>query len=248
MNKQFRQKMLERKSLIGTMVTVGDQAIVEALAQVGFDWLFLETEHAPNLADRFNNMVLAAGKVPCLVRLSRNDEISIKRALDAGAAGIIAPRVNSIEICKKIVDCAKFPPQGTRGIGISRANQYGINLAAYLEEANDGASVVIQIEDKSGVDNLEKMLEIDGVDAVFIGPYHLSASIGRTGELNHPEVQELIEHVRKSCLLAKKPIGIFEVDAEGARKRIDQGFSLIAISTDISCIIQFTKTMLQNLS
>ena len=91
MDSVFRKRLLEKKVLKGIMLTVGEQAIVEALSQVGFDWLFVETEHAPNLADRLNKIVLAAGEVPCLVRLSRNDEISVKRALDAGAAGIIAP-------------------------------------------------------------------------------------------------------------------------------------------------------------
>ncbi len=247
MDTRFRRRLLDRKLLKGIMLTIGDQAIVETLGQAGFDWLFVETEHAPNLADRLNRIVLSAGEVPCLVRLSRNDEISVKRALDAGAAGVIAPRVSTVKVCEDIVSFAKFPPYGVRGIGMSRANQYGRKIDSYLGEANDGVSVVIQIEDKAGVDNLEKMLEVKGLDSVFVGPYDLSASIGRTGDLNHPEVEDLIEYVRKACLEVGKPIGIFEPNIEGARKRIEQGFSLITISTDISCIIHQTKIMLQSL-
>ena len=243
----FRRRLLEKKVLKGIMLTVGEQAIVEALSQVGFDWFFVETEHAPNLADRLNKIVLAAGEVPCLVRLSRNDEISVKRALDAGAAGIIAPRVSSAEVCEEIVRFAKFPPDGVRGIGVSRANQYGNNIESYLSDANGGVSVVIQIEDKAGVDNLENILEVAGLDSVFVGPYDLSASIGRTGDLKHPEVQALIDQVRKKCLEVDKPVGIFEPDIEAARQRIEQGFSLITISTDISCIIRQTKTILQSI-
>ena len=248
MDKIFRKRLLKRESLIGIMVTVADQAILEALARIGFDWLFIETEHAPKLAEQLNGIVLAAGGVPCLVRLSRNDEISVKRALDSGAAGIIAPRVNSVDTCRKLVDFAKFPPLGSRGIGIARANQYGVNVRDYVDEANSGVSVVIQIEDREGIENLEEMLEIDGVDAVFIGPYDLSASIGHIGELDHQEIQNLIEHARLICSKARIPIGIFESDCIGANRRLEQGFSLITISSDISCIIHQTKSLLQNLS
>ena len=129
---------------------------------------------------------------------------------------------------------------------MSRANQYGNNIESYLSDANGGVSVVIQIEDKAGVDNLENILEVTGLDSVFVGPYDLSASIGRTGDLKHPEVQALIDQVRKKCLEVDKPVGIFEPDIEAARKRIEQGFSLITISTDISCIIRQTKTILQS--
>ena len=123
---------------------------------------------------------------------------------------------------------------------MSRANQYGNNIESYLSDANGGVSVVIQIEDKAGVDNLENILEVTGLDSVFVGPYDLSASIGRTGDLKHPEIQALIDQVRKKCLEVDKPVGMFEPDIE-ARQRIEQGFSLITISTDISCIIRQAK-------
>ncbi len=248
MNISFRERLLERELLLGTMITVGDQAIVEALAQVGFDWLFIETEHAPNLADRLNTIIMAAGSVPCLVRLSRNDEISIKRALDSGAAGIIAPRVNSVEMSRDIIEFAKFPPHGSRGIGISRANRYGLEMSSYVGSANNNLSVVIQIEDYKGIENLDKILSVDGVDAIFIGPYDLSASIGRTGDLENPEVRELIDRARKICANRRIPIGIFEPDNESAIKRIEEGFSLVTLSTDISCMINQAKSLLGTLS
>ena len=248
MNASFRKKLLEKELLVGTMITVGDQAIVESLAQVGFDWLFIETEHAPNLADRLNSIILAAGTVPCLVRLSRNDEISVKRALDSGAAGIIAPRVNSVEVTRNIIEFAKFPPLGSRGIGISRANRYGLEMSTYVASANSNLSVVIQVEDYKGIENLDRILSVDGVDAIFIGPYDLSASVGRTGDVGHSEVRELIDRARIICSARGTPIGIFEPDSESASKRIEEGFSLVALSTDISCMINQVKSLLEVLS
>ena len=216
------------------------RAVGESYGSVTNQWVTTERSFR-SMKHRMGSHDLA-GRVRVVEVLS-----SVKRALDAGAAGIIAPRVSSAVVCEDIVRFAKFPPEGVRGIGVSRANQYGNKIDSYVSNANGGVSVVIQIEDKVGVDNLESILQVEGLDTVFVGPYDLSASIGRTGDLKHPEVQALIEYVRKKCMEVDKPVGIFEPDIEAARRRIEQGFSLITISTDISCIIHQTKTMLQSI-
>ena len=248
MDKSFRKKVLEGDRLIGTMLTIGHQAVAESLSEIGFDWLFVETEHAPILPDCLHSIVLAAGPTPCLVRLSRNDEVSIKRALDAGAAGIIAPKVNSVETTERVVKFAKFPPEGIRGVGVSRASKYGLNLQNYVRSANDGITVVLQVEDYEAVENLEEIVAVRGVDAIFIGPYDLSASIGRTGDLAHPEVQELIMAAKTICANKRMSVGIFESQAANVDKWTKEGFSLFAVSTDISCLINEGKSLLELIS
>ncbi|MEQ8663343.1 MAG: aldolase/citrate lyase family protein, partial [Gammaproteobacteria bacterium] len=136
MNLRFRQRLRAGDVLHGTMVTLAAPELVELLCHVGFDWLFLETEHAPLLPDAVQRVVQAAGATPCIVRLSRSDEISIKRALDAGAAGIMVPQVNSAAHARLVVSYAKYAPMGSRGIGLYRASMYGLDFANYLATAN----------------------------------------------------------------------------------------------------------------
>ena len=137
MNANFRQRLRAGDTLLGTIVTLEAPEVVETLCHIGYDWLFIETEHAPLAPPAVQRMVQTAANTPCVVRQSRGDEISIKRALDAGAAGIIVPQVNSAAYARLIVSYAKFAPMGSRGFGLSRASMYGLNAEEYVARAND---------------------------------------------------------------------------------------------------------------
>ena len=130
----------------------------------------------------------------------RSDEISIKRALDAGAAGIIVPQVNSAAHARLIVSYAKYSPMGSRGIGLNRASVYGLNFADYLANANEGTSIMVQAEHIDAVENIDEICAVDGVDAVLVGPYDLSASMKKTGRLDDKEVVDAIRTVRDACI------------------------------------------------
>jgi len=234
MEYQFRKDLRAGKRLIGTMVTLGAPEVTEILVKAGFDWLFLDAEHAPFDALQLQRVLQAAGpQTPCLVRLAAAAEVDIKKALDVGAAGIIAPMVNTPEQAKAVVRAAKYAPDGARGVGLSRALGYGFGLEAHLRAANDEVTVVVQAEHIEAVENIEAIVQTPGLDAVLIGPYDLSASLGRLGEVDHPEVVSAIGRVRAACQSAGLPLGIFGVSAAAVEPYIAQGYTLITAGADI---------------
>jgi 2-dehydro-3-deoxyglucarate aldolase len=247
MHADFRRRLLAGDKLYGTMVTLASPELVETLCHIGFDWLFIETEHAPLLPYAVQSIVQTAATTPCLVRLSRSDEISIKRALDAGAAGIIVPQVNSAAHARLIVSYAKYAPMGSRGIGLSRASMYGLNFADYLTQANDATSVIVQAEHIDAVENIEEICDVDGVDAVLVGPYDLSASLNKTGRLNDREVVAAIKRVRDVCVEKGMRLGFFGATPDLVRPREADGFSLLCSGADVATFASAARELLSQL-
>ncbi|MSR12995.1 MAG: 2,4-dihydroxyhept-2-ene-1,7-dioic acid aldolase [Gammaproteobacteria bacterium] len=228
----FRARLRQREVLIGTIASLASPEAIEVLAGCGFDWLFLETEHAPVGPAELQHLIIAAHGLPCVVRLPNHDEIGIKRAFDAGAAGIIVPQVNTAEQAAAIVAGAKFPPQGRRGVGVARANGYGYAVAEYVARANDETAVIVQAEHIDAVHNIEAIVQVPGLDSVFVGPYDLSASMGRLGQLDHPEVVAAIKRVADVTLAANLTLGFFATSPEWVIPRIAAGFTFIACGVD----------------
>lgn len=232
-DRSFRTILQQGRPLVGTVVTMPSPAVAEVLSTVGYDWLFVDGEHGPLGLDAITAILQAAQhRCPCLVRVPALQEVWVKRVLDAGADGLIAPLVNSAEAARQVVAWSKYPPQGQRSVGGGRAHGYGRTFDSYLRTANKHVAVVIQIEHVDGARRIEAILEVDGIDAVFIGPYDLSGSLGIPGQINDPEVQTHIRTVRDACLERGKPLGIFTADAEAARPYIEQGFVLLAVGAD----------------
>jgi 2-dehydro-3-deoxyglucarate aldolase len=247
MNTNFRRRLLDGDKLYGTMVTLTSPELVETLCHIGFDWLCIETEHAPLLPHSVQDIVRIAGSTPCLVRLSRSDEISIKRALDGGAAGIIVPQVNSAAHARLIVSYAKYPPLGSRGIGLSRASMYGLNFADYLATANDGTSVIVQAEHIDAVENIEDICAVEGVDGVLIGPYDLSASLNKTGLLDDCQVTDAVARVRDICVAKNMRLGFFGATPAALTPRAKEGFSLLCCGTDMAVFASAAQALLSAL-
>ena len=166
------------------------------------------------------------------MRVHSLDEIAIKKALDCGASGIIAPQINSAKQAAQAVASAKYPPQGQRGVGIARAQGYGFAFNDYIEQANDEVVVVVQAVHAQAVENIQAIANTPGVDWVFIGPYDLSASLGKMGQLDDPIVVKAIEHITQTCLTAGVKLGVFTTSAEAAIPYIENGFILITAGTD----------------
>jgi 2-dehydro-3-deoxyglucarate aldolase len=232
MPSSFRTRLRSGERLVAPLVTLNSPAAVELLAEVGFDWLFIDAEHSPLDTAQMQALMQAAAPTPCVVRLSASDEMHVKRALDIGAAGIIAPQVNSVEHAQRIVQAAKYAPAGQRGLGIARAHRYGLRVREYMQAANDDTAVIVQAEHRDAVAHIEEIVRVDGVDGVLIGPYDLSASLGRPGAVDHPEVRDAIARVRMACHGANLPIGIFGLSADAVQPYIEQGFTMIVAGVD----------------
>lgn len=233
MKHPLRARLLAGDLLVGTIATLAAPEVAEILAGLGFDWLFVDGEHAPLTARDAQALLQAAGPdCPCLVRVPIGDEVWIKKALDIGAAGVIVPQVHSAEQAKQVVRLCKYPPEGARGVGVARAHGYGSRFTEYLATANDQIAVVIQAESAEAVSNIDSIVEVPGIDAVLIGPYDLSSSLGKAGQVTHPVVTGAIAAIRDSCQQAGVKLGVFGLDAAAVRPFIEQGFSLIAVGID----------------
>jgi 2-dehydro-3-deoxyglucarate aldolase len=244
MNQSFRQRLEARELLVGTMVTLGAPEVAEIMADAGFDWLFLDAEHSALDTLELQRLLQGAGLTPGVVRVATSAEVPIKKALDIGAAGIIAPMVNSAELAAQVVRWAKYAPLGTRGVGIGRAHGYGAKFQEYVQQANEQIAVIVQAEHIDAVNNIETIAQVAGVDAVLVGPYDLSASLGRLGEVRHPEVVDAIEHVTQVCQALQLPLGIFGLSAEAVRPYIERGYTLIAVGVDVVLMGEAAKQLL----
>ena len=233
MNSNFRDGLRNGDVLIGTLITMPLPEIAEIMVEVGFDWLFVDTEHAPfNAKDALKILQTAGNRCPCVVRIPANHEVWIKKALDIGADGIIAPQVNSAEEAERIVRLCKYPPEGVRSVGIGRAHKYGLGFKDYVEKANDKVAVILQAENTNALKNISEIVRVPGIDAIFIGPYDLSASMGKMGNVTDADVCKAIATIAECGKNAGLSMGIFVDEAETAEAFIQQGFTLIAVSTD----------------
>ncbi len=248
MNASFRSRLRRREVLIGTIASLNAPEAVEILASCGFDWLFLESEHAPLGPADLQHLIIAAHGLPCVVRLPNHDEIGIKRSFDAGAAGIIAPQVNTAAQAAAIVAYAKYPPLGRRGVGVARANGYGYTVAEHVARANDETAVIVQAEHIDAVSNIEAIVQVAGLDAIFVGPYDLSASMGKLGQLDHPEVVAAIARVAQVTLAAGLALGFFATAPEWVTPRMREGFSLVACGVDTLFLRQGAQRVRETLT
>jgi 2-dehydro-3-deoxyglucarate aldolase/4-hydroxy-2-oxoheptanedioate aldolase len=248
LNEAFLHRLRNNDLLLGTIVTLPSPEMAELLSQAGFDWLFIDMEHTSLGVKDVQRILQAVGKeFPCLVRIPTMDEAWIKKVLESGPAGIIVPHVNTPEEVEKILRWSKYPPEGTRSIGISRAQDYGLNLQEYMEKANEMIAVVPQVEHIEAVKNLESFVKIPGLSAIFVGPYDLSGSVGKLGKVKDPEVHGMIQNVQTICSKAGIVTGIFGVDAEEVNPYIKIGYSLVAVGMDTSHVSKSVQQTLHAL-
>ena len=193
-------KIQSNTPLIGTIVTLNNPQITEMLSSAGFDWLMIDMEHS----------TLTIGEVQCLlqsmhpdcisiVRIPGNDPVWIKRVLETGCDGIMVPLVNSEDEARVAVDAAKYPSDGSRSFGVSRAHGYGARFDSYINSANQETVVLIQDEHIKAVNYIEQILSVKGIGGIFIGPYDLSGSLNRIGNISDEEVQKAIDIVKACC-------------------------------------------------
>jgi 2-dehydro-3-deoxyglucarate aldolase len=248
MGHEFRARLKRREQLLGTMVTLASAASAEVLAGLGFDWLFIDGEHGPLETRELNEILQAvSGKTACIVRVPEAAEVPIKRALDLGAHGIIVPQVNTPEQAANVVRWSRYAPEGARGVGLARAQGYGQSFREYLGAANREIAVIVQAEHARAVENIEAIVRTPGVDAVLLGPYDLSASLGRMGEIEHPDVVKAIGRVTEVCNAAGMPLGYFGVTAAAVQPYAARGYTLLVAGVDTLYLANGAKAVLKEL-
>lgn len=231
----IRLTLLNGYVSIGSWMQLSDPSVAEIMGQAGYDWIAIDLEHGSitisQLPDLFRALELG-GTLP-LARLAQGSVKDCKQVLDAGAGGVIIPMVESSEQLKMIVEACRWPPAGTRGVGFSRANLFGKHFEEYREEAQSPL-IVAMIEHIKAIDQLEKILQVDGLDAILVGPYDLSASMNKTGEFDDPEFKETINTIKLLCERYNVACGLHVVqpDRTMLQQRIDEKYRFIAYSID----------------
>jgi 2-dehydro-3-deoxyglucarate aldolase/4-hydroxy-2-oxoheptanedioate aldolase len=235
----FKTRLMRGDAFIGAFICLPSPESAELFAELGYDWLIIDTEHGPFDVLVAQRMLQAVGRrCPCVVRVPSYEDVWIKKALDVGAAGVLVPLVNTPEIAGRVVAACRYAPEGTRGMGGARAHRYGIGFQDYVARANREIAVIVQAEHIEAVNEIEAIAAVPGIDAIFVGPYDLSASMGKPGETQDPGVQAAIRRVRDATLGSGRMLGIYCSDPASAQDYLRQGYTLIGMSTDLNYLTQ----------
>jgi len=233
---QLKEKLNKKQLTIGSWVTIAHPSVVEIMASAGFEWLTIDMEHSVIELERAQTLIslIQANGMQALVRVPKNEEVIIKRVMDAGADGVIVPMVNSQELAQQAVDYVKYPPVGKRGVGLARAQNYGIGFDKYKKWLHEKSVIIAQIEHIDGVNNIQQIIDIQGIDGIIIGPYDLSASMGFPGEYHRNDVQEALTKVETACKKTGISFGyhVIESDSKVLQEKIDKGYTFLAFSLD----------------
>lgn len=239
MNEQLRSRLAAGRPAYGVWCALDCPTVIEAIGTLAVDWVLIDCEHGMSSADQCvaQLQALAASQASAIVRLPKADPSLAGRVLDAGADGILVPRVDDAQTAEAMVAACRYPPLGRRGIGPHRASGYFQRIAEYLGSANDQVSVIVQIESREAVDAIDAIAAVDGLDAVFIGPADLSASLGHFGNPGAPEVQEAVAHVLARARDAGVATGYYCASPKEAVARVEQGFQMVNAAHDLGALM-----------
>gem|GEM_PF-114447 len=225
---------------LGCWIASASPILSEAMGWAGFDFLVLDMEHSPvDIPQALNILQAVSGTATTevVVRLPWNDQVMVKRALDIGAFNLMFPYIQNAEEARRAVSYTRYPPQGLRGVAATqRASRYG-TLSNYFEKADGSICVILQMETSKALSQLDEIVRVEGVDALFVGPADLSASMGHLGDIEHPHVQAVLAQTARTCRELGKPCGIIGGSAQRARHYIDLGFRFVAIGSDLSMLM-----------
>lgn len=224
-----------KKLTFGTWITIGNAVVCELISSFDFDWICFDLEHSSlNYTDLYTLIPIVEKnkKIP-IVRVSKNEEVEIKRVLDAGAKGIIIPSIKDKKDAIQAVKYCRYNPKGERGVGLSRAQGYGFTFDKYLKFANK-IPILALIENENAIQNLDQIINVQGITGSIIGPYDLSASLGKPGDFNNPNFKAALKKYEKVCKENKKILGVHAVneDAKQIKKKIKQGYKFIGLKLD----------------
>ncbi len=235
-----------QRAQIGLWLGLTDPICAEICAGAGFDWLLIDGEHAPNDVRSILAQLQAVAPYPVhpIVRPVSGDVQLIKQLLDVGAQTLLVPMVESAEQARQLVSAMRYPPAGIRGVGaaLARASQWN-RITNYLHQANDQMCLLVQVETRQGLDNLDAIAAVEGVDGVFIGPSDLSAALGHLGKPTHPDVQHAIDDAIRRIRSAGRAAGILSTDETLSRHYLSLGCSFVAVGLDGNLLMRATQEL-----
>jgi 2-keto-3-deoxy-L-rhamnonate aldolase RhmA len=224
---------------IGTWISSASPIVAEAVGHAGFDWGVVDMEHAPLDVMHVLHMLQALGntRMVSVVRVPWNEAVVVKRVLDAGATTLLFPFVQNADEAARAVAATRYPPLGQRGMsGMSRASKFG-TVPGYLNAADAGMGVIVQLETPQALAHLETIAAVEGVDAIFVGPADLSASMGHIGQFAHPAVMQAMADAARRCKALGKPIGTVGGTPEVVTQYRAMGYDYLAISSDMGLLM-----------
>lgn len=243
----FRDALAQTdRPLAGMWVCSGSPLIAELCAGAGLDWLLVDAEHSPNGLESLLAQVQAIHGYPVhtMVRPPVNDTVLIKQYLDIGVQNLLIPMVHSVMEAEAAVAATRYPPQGVRGVGsaLARAARWN-RVPDYLSRASETISVTVQIESSAAVEAVDEILKVDGVDAIFVGPSDLAASMGVLGQQEHPEVRAAVEHCLQAANTAGKPAGVNAFNPDTAQHYLRTGANFILVGADVAVIARGSEAL-----
>lgn len=242
----FKHKLAANEPQIGLWLGLADPYCAEICAGAGFDWLLVDGEHAPNDVRSTLSILQALAAYPAfpVVRPPIGETQLIKQYLDLGVQSLLIPMVETAEQARQLVAATRYPPAGVRGVGsaLARASRWN-GLPDYVHRANDQICLLVQVESKAAIENLDDILAVDGVDGVFIGPADLSASLGHLGNPGHTEVAQTIENAITRIVAAGKAAGILSANEILSRRYLELGATFVAVGVDTTLLAQGARAL-----
>ncbi len=230
----FRQRCIGFERVVGTFAAIPHPVAIEVTAGAGLDFLCIDWEHSQISRERIEDLIRASDlhKVPAMVRVPGHSPEWIAAVLDAGAAGVLVPRVSNAAQAQAAVMATRYPPVGERGVGPGRASAYGYRIPDYLKTANETLVLAIQVETADGLANIDEIVAVEGVDVIFIGPGDLSVSIGAMGPAGADKLNAAITRIATAARTAGKAVGIFRPSADDVGQWSKAGISFFMLASD----------------
>ncbi len=248
---KLKKRLQAGEVVVGPFVIIPSVPLVDTLGYAGMDFCIIDTEHGPISQESATDLVIAAqgsGVAP-IIRVGDNDERLILRSLDIGADGVQVPQINNVDDARRVIHAAKYSPMGQRGMSVfTRAGDYYVNQGAgHTDKQNDETMVVVHIEGQRGLNNLDEIMTVDGIDVLFLGPYDISQSLGLPGQVRSPKVEAALKEAAGKARAQGRAVGSYAKDVEMGKWLIDLGVQYLSINVDATIYMQACEAIAKSL-
>lgn len=243
----LKNRLQKGEMVVGPFVIIPSPPLVETLGHAGMDFCIIDTEHGPISLESATDLVMAAqgSGTAAIVRVGNNEERLILRALDIGADGVQVPQINDADDARRVIHAAKYAPMGARGMSLfTRAGDYYANRGAgHTDRQNAETMVVVHIEGRRGLDALDSIMTVEGIDVLFLGPYDISQSLGVPGEVRSPKVEKALQDAAAIARAKGRAVGLYARDVDMGKWLKDLGVQYLAVNVDATIYLQACEAL-----